>query len=61
MISVALGCARGFNKEELIQFMTACLVPTASILLVIGACSAFKIVLITSGVDEGVAAYDPCR
>ncbi|WP_397315614.1 hypothetical protein [Peribacillus frigoritolerans] len=41
MISVALGCARGFNKEELIQFMTACLVPTASIILVIGACSAF--------------------
>ncbi|MFJ8070561.1 hypothetical protein ACIQZD_16625 [Peribacillus sp. NPDC096447] len=29
--------------------------------MIIGACGAFKIVLITSGVDEAVAAYDPCR
>ncbi|WP_370694034.1 GntT/GntP/DsdX family permease [Peribacillus simplex] len=32
-----LGCARGFNKEELNQFMSACLAPTASFILIIGA------------------------
>ncbi|MGE1102626.1 hypothetical protein [Peribacillus simplex] len=37
-----LGCARGFNKEELSQFMAVCLTPTAPIILIIGAGGAFK-------------------
>nr|WP_170971588.1 hypothetical protein [Peribacillus simplex] len=41
--------------------MSASLAPTASIILVIGACGAFKIVLIKSGVGEAAAAFDPCH
>lgn len=51
-----LGYARGFNNEELYQFMSACLAPTASIILIIGAGDAFKNVLITSGVGEAIAS-----
>ncbi|WHY56702.1 hypothetical protein QNH43_27050 [Peribacillus simplex] len=40
--SFTLGCARGFNKVELSQFMAACLAPTESIILIIGAGGAFK-------------------
>lgn len=65
MISVVvsfftLGCARGFNKEEINQFMPVCLVATASIILITEACGEFQMVLITNGVDEAVA-YNPCR
>ncbi|RRN75039.1 hypothetical protein EI200_01335 [Peribacillus simplex] len=45
-----LGYTRGFNKEEINQFISACLAPTASIILIIGAGDAFENVLIMSGV-----------
>jgi gluconate:H+ symporter, GntP family len=51
-----LGYSRGFNKEELNQFMSACLAPTASIILIIGAGGAFKNVLIESGVGDAIAS-----
>ncbi|WP_061465820.1 hypothetical protein [Peribacillus simplex] len=45
-----LGYTRRFNKEEINQFISACLAPTASIILIIGAGDAFENVLIMSGV-----------
>ena len=50
-----LGYARGFNKEELSSFMSSCLAPTASIILIIGAGGAFKNILIESGVGDAIA------
>ncbi|MGE7906270.1 hypothetical protein ACQKNS_17880 [Peribacillus sp. NPDC094092] len=46
-----LGCARGFNKEELSQFMAALLAPAASIILIIGA----------GGADWGSQDFDDQR
>ncbi|MEY9870156.1 H+/gluconate symporter-like permease [Peribacillus sp. B2I2] len=51
-----LGYARGINKVALNQFMSACLAPPASIILIIGAGGAFKNVLNTGGVGEAVAS-----
>jgi GntP family gluconate:H+ symporter len=51
----SFGFARGFNKQQLLQFSEECLTPVAQILLVVGAGGGFSQVLIQSGVGESIA------
>ncbi len=52
---VTLGRAAGFTREQLQDFTNACLAPTATIILIIGAGGGFNRVLIESGVGRAIA------
>lgn len=50
-----LGTKRGFTRKNILDFMNACLAPTAVIILIIGAGGGFKQLLIDSGVGDAIA------
>ena len=52
---VTLGRAAGFTREQLQEFTNACLAPTATIILIIGAGGGFNRVLVDSGVGRAIA------
>lgn len=51
----SFGYARGFSKDNILQFTNNCVAPTANILLVIGAGGAFNKVIINSGTGDYIA------
>jgi GntP family gluconate:H+ symporter len=51
----SLGYQQGFTPGQILTFTNACLAPTASILLVIGAGGGFNKVLLESGVGKAIA------
>jgi len=51
----SFGAARGFSRDQLLQFSNECVAPAAAILLVVGAGGGFNRVLVTSGVGRAIA------